>query len=176
MIYEVVDKDMPSRMETKEKEELVLQVKEGCLGGLLRCLSFYQRTAFILSAILQLPIRDAAEILGKSEEATKVLIHRARKNLKNFLCKNCSVYDPGNPCCCENLIGFSLKQGWIERMSAEGQAAPDTRQIEAEIKDLRKVIGLYANFPEPKPSPNLNHQIQELVRSQEGIIFTDKKV
>lgn len=176
MIYEVANKDMPSKLGTIEKEELILQVKEGCLGGLLRCLSYYQRTAFILFAVLQLPIRDVAEILEKSEEATKVLIHRARKNLKDFLCKNCSVYDPGNPCQCENLIDFSLKQGWIERMSTEGRAAPDIKQIEAEIKDLRNVIGLYANIPEPKPSSDLNLQIKELVRNQERIIFTDKKV
>ncbi len=176
LIYEAADAELPSEIDILEKEDLIRQVKEGCLTGLLRCLSFNQRIAFILHVLLHLPIHDVAEILDKSEEAAKVLIHRARMNLKRFLCKNCSVYDPANPCRCERMIGFSLKQGWIEQRSKDEKAPLDTRQIEKEIRGIREVIELYTHLSEPGPSENLNQRIQGLVRGQEGIIFTDTKV
>jgi RNA polymerase sigma factor (sigma-70 family) len=166
----------PSEIKAWEKQELVRQIKEGCLTGLVRCLAFQQRLAFILHILLQLPVRDVAEILGKSEAATKVLIHRARKNLKNFLCKNCSVYDPVNPCHCEDLLGFSLKQGWIERPASEKRNLPDVEQIEEEIKSVREVVELYAHLSMPNPSGDLNRRIQQFILEQQGIIFTTQKV
>jgi RNA polymerase sigma factor (sigma-70 family) len=176
LIHDAVDTELPSGINASEKEELIRQVKEGCLTGLLRCLSFNQRIAFILQVLLRLPLHDVAEILGKSKEATKVLIHRARKNLKSFLCKNCSVYDPANPCHCESLLGFSLKQGWIDLLPRDEKTRLDPRQIEKEIKGIRKVVELYAHLSDPNPSRDLNRRIQELIRGQEGVIFTRTKV
>jgi RNA polymerase sigma factor (sigma-70 family) len=175
LIDAALDAECPSDLKTLEKEEregLIGQIKEGCLTGLLRCLPFYQRAAFIFHTLLHLPVRDVAEILGKSEGATKVLIYRAKRNLKEFLCKNCSLYDPTNRCHCESLLGFSLKQGWIQFQSAEKGIQVDTRQIEDEITGIRKVIVLYSQLMEPPLSEGLNHQLQELVQSQYGVIFT----
>ncbi len=58
-------------------------------------------------------IEDTAQVIDKSESATRTLVHRAKKNIKDFLCKNCSLYNQENSCKCENMINFSLKQGWI---------------------------------------------------------------
>jgi hypothetical protein len=166
----------PSELAAWEKQELIRQVKEGCLTGLVRCLAFQQRMAFILHVLLQLPIQDVAEILDKSDAATKVLLHRARKNLKRFLCKNCSVYDPANPCHCADLLGFSLQQGWVKRPSSDEKNFPEVQQIEGEIKRIREVVELYAQLPTPQPAQDLNHRIRQLIFEQEGTIFTRKKV
>jgi RNA polymerase sigma-70 factor (ECF subfamily) len=176
LIHDATGTELPPGINASEKEELIRQVKEGCLTGLLRCLSFNQRIAFILHVLLHLPLYNVAGILGKSKEATKVLIHRARKNLKSFLCKNCSVYDPANPCHCENLIGFSLKQGWIGLRPGDEEVFLDTLRIEEEIKGIREVIELYAHLSEPDPSEDLNRRIQELIHGREGIIFSATKV
>ncbi|CAG0935879.1 ECF RNA polymerase sigma factor SigW [Thermoflexales bacterium] len=165
-----------SAIKAWEKQELVRQIKEGCLTGLVRCLAFPQRMAFILHILLHLPVRNVAEILDKSEAATKVLIHRARKNLRNFLCKNCSVYEPVNPCHCEDLLGFSLKQGWIERLASEKRNLPDVEQIEEEIKSVREVVELYTQLSVPHPPQNFNRRIQQFIVEQEGVIFASKKV
>ena len=170
------DIEPPAGIKAWEKQELVRQVKEGCLMGLVRCLAFQQRMAFILHVLVQLSIRDVAEILDKSEEATKVLIHRARKNLRDFLCKHCSVYDPANPCHCVDLLGFSLKQGWIERPTSRERNLPDAQQIEAEIKRVREVVELYTNLSAPNPPADLNRRIQQLILEQAGGIFASKKV
>lgn len=92
-----------------------MQVKDGCLLGLLRCLSLNQRIAFILKVLFDIPIEDVALIIDKSKNSTRILICRARKNLREFLCRNCSLYSEDNHCKCENLILFSLKQGWVEK-------------------------------------------------------------
>jgi RNA polymerase sigma-70 factor (ECF subfamily) len=176
LIYDAAGTDLPPGITALEKEALICQVKDGCLTGLLRCLSFNQRLAFILHVLLRLPLHDVAGILDKSEAATKVLIHRARKTLRVFLCKNCSVYDPANPCHCANLIGFSLKQGWIDLPSRDEQVVVDPRQIEGEIKRVREVVELYALLAQPHPSQDLARRIQQLVREQEGVIFTRTKV
>jgi len=178
LILEASKAEISAKIAASEKQQLIGQVKDGCLTGLLRCLSFYQRIAFILHILLHLPVRDVSKILNKSEGATKVLIHRARLNLKIFLCKNCSLYDAANSCHCEDLLGFSLKQGWIIR-SVEPEhtgSALDLRRIEEEIKSIREVIELYSSLKDANPSEELNRRIQELVRGQDWLILSDKKV
>ena len=178
LMDEASDVEIPASITASEKQQLIGQVKDGCLTGLLGCLSFYQRIAFILHVLLRLPVRDVSNILDKSEGATKVLIHRARSNLKLFLCEHCSWYAPTNPCQCESLLGFSLKQGWVIRSSRrDHEDVPlDIRRIEAEIKSIREVIDLYSSLEDVNPSDNLNCRIQELVRSQDWLILSDQKV
>jgi RNA polymerase sigma-70 factor (ECF subfamily) len=179
LIYTAQNQEIPADITTLERQYLINQIKEGCLTGLLRCLSFYQRVAFILHVLVHLSIQDVAEILDKSQGATKVLIHRARQNLKRFLCKHCSLYNQANPCRCESLLGFSLKQGWITKPS-QGEldefTSMNTRRIEAEIKSLRKITELYTSLSEQNPPEDLSHRIQTLIRSQKWSIFSDKKV
>lgn len=161
----------------REKQILLNQIKDGCFSGLLRCLSFYQRLAFILYVLLKLPIEDVAGILGKSPGAAKVLIHRARKNLKEFLCKNCSLYDPGNPCRCENLMNFSLAQGWIQAPTGRpGEAAAVTPQtIQQEIDGMRRVTELYRTLSAQSPSDEFTQRMQAMISSQDWAIFSPKK-
>lgn len=178
LIHDAADMEAPSGITAAEKQHLIGQVKDGCLTGLLRCLSFYQRFAFILHVLLRLPIEEVSRILDKSEGATKVLVHRARLNLKTFLCKNCSLYNPANPCRCEKLLGFSLKQGWITQPSnQEPDDVPiDIHRVEEEIRSIREVVELYASLDEPNPAMELGHRIQDMVSSQSWLILNDGKV
>lgn len=158
----------------REKQILLNQIKEGCFTGLLRCLSFYQRLAFILHVLLHLPMKEVAAILDKSEGATKVLVHRARQNLRDFLCQHCSLYDPTNPCRCENLMSFSLAQGWIKKPTGqpwEEVYALAPRTIEAEIEGLRQVTELYQTLIDHIPSEDFGRRIQEVIQTEDWAIF-----
>lgn len=162
-----------------EKKLLTDQVKEGCLAGLLRCLSLQQRIAFILHILLGLPVKEIAKIIEKSEGATKVLVHRARQNLKNYLCSNCSLYNAGNPCHCENLIDFSLKQGWIARPAgdvADQENTIDTRVIAQEIEGVRRIALLYRDLAEKQPPGDLQQQIKQVIQNKDWQIFQTHKV
>ena len=179
LLYSAQDEGTTETLSDREKQVLLNQIKEGCFTGLLRCLSFYQRMAFILYVLLNLPMKDVADILGKSEGATKVLVCRARRNLKDSLCQNCSLYDPNNPCRCENLMGFSLAQGWVKKPTGnqlEGAYAAAPQTIEAEIEGIRKVTELYKTLVDQVPSDGLGKRIQDLIQREDWAIFSPKKV
>jgi len=162
----------------EEKKILVTQIKDGCFTGLLRCLSFYQRIAFILHVLLNLPMKDVAAILGKSEGATKVLVHRARQNLKDFLCGNCSLYDSNNPCRCENLMSFSLAQGWIKKpVGYQLDESPNIspKVIQAEVEGMRKVVELYKTLTDQTSSDQLIQRIQNVIQSENWAILSHQK-
>jgi RNA polymerase sigma-70 factor (ECF subfamily) len=173
-LTEKVSSPVSEELSENEKSLYISQVKDGCLSGLLRCLSFHQRLVFILNVLLDLPIEQVASVIDKSENATRILVHRSKRNIKEFLCCNCSLYDFRNPCHCENLINFSLKQGWIGTSSTE---LSDTVRIETEIGNLKKVINLYKTLQEKIPSEDLNKHIQRfLLDKQDFLILNDKKV
>lgn len=171
-LQELIDKTsspISDEISETEKTNYISQVKDGCLSGLLRCLSLQQRLAFILNVILDIPVEQVAGIIDKSENATRILVHRSKQNLKDFLCNNCSLYDSKNNCRCENLINFSLKQGWI---SPDNQA-----RVESEIKDLKDVVGLYKTLQETSPTNEFDKQMQRLLDDKvDFLILNDKKV
>jgi RNA polymerase sigma-70 factor (ECF subfamily) len=158
-------------LETLAKQNYILQVKEGCLLGLLRCLSFHQRMVFILNVLFDVPVVSVGKIIGKSANSTRILIHRARAGITRFLCKNCSLYDTANPCRCQNLVDFSLKQGWIHPEMPE-----ITRQVEAELAELKREIGLYKTLPDRTLSPDFNKKMTTILKQKELLIFSGKKV
>lgn len=162
-----------------EKDYYVSQVREGCLLGLLRCLPLQQRLAFILHVLLRMEFKTVAQILGKSESATRTLTHRARKSIKGFLCEHCSLYISGNACSCENFIEFSLQRGWIEKPGpGRKPQAPafEADAIAGEISDLKKIASMYASIPERHPSAALIKRMKDAIENQDRIIFLDKKV
>jgi RNA polymerase sigma-70 factor (ECF subfamily) len=162
-----VSEDIPEA----DKANYIVQVKEGCLSGLLRCLPLTQRLAFIFHVLLDVPVEQVATITGKSENATRILVHRSRQNIKEFLCKHCSLYDSGNMCRCENLINISLRQGWIKQNETLNV------RLETEIKSLKNVISLYKTLHEATPTDDVNKKIQNLVTGKTDLlIFADKKV
>ena len=156
-----------------EKWTYIHQVKDGCLSGLLRCLSLQQRMAFILNVLLNLPVNHVARVIDKSENATRILIYRSKENLKSFLCNNCTLYDPQNKCRCESLINFSLKQNWIDLNSKSYYI----EQAETEIKSLKNVVGLYQTLHELTPTNGFEKKIRQMLADNEDfLILSDKKV
>jgi len=172
LIEKVGNQNEKEQYEELEKYAYLQQVKNGCLLGLLRCLSFYQRFTFILNILNELSIKNVSKIINKSENSTRVLIYRARKNLRNFLCNNCSLYQKNNRCKCENLISFSLKQGWIKKYNP----AVSPEIIEAELKIFKNEIELFKTIPDDKQSIKLKNKILNILENKNFNIFSTKKV
>jgi RNA polymerase sigma-70 factor, ECF subfamily len=173
LIHAAIDVKTPEGIIESDMVNLTAQVKEGCLIGLVRCLPFNQRMAFISHALLHLPIQEVSQILDKSEGATKLLIYRARGNLKNFLCKNCSLYNPENFCHCKNLIGFSLKQGWVfvGRDRKNKSSTIDAGSIEDEVQNFHEIL-LYFNDLDPViPPGELRLRISSLLADKDWAIL-----
>jgi RNA polymerase sigma factor (sigma-70 family) len=151
-----------------ESKYYVSRVKEGCLLGLLRCLSFNQRLSFILNILIDMPVKTVSLVVGKTENSARILIHRARNNIKKFLCDNCSLYDEKNKCRCERLVSFSLKQEWIEKY----QPSVYQDAIESEIKEFKDEVSLYRSLD----GPVFQKKVSEIIGSGKYSIFSGKKV
>lgn len=130
------------------RAQYVAAVRDGCLLGTLACLTPDQRAAFVLRTLTDLPTDEVAQMLDRSPNAVRVLVHRARARLKDFLCRRCSLWDQANPCRCENLVAFSLAHGWIGPDDA-GSPGTDDRQVAAAaaraVDDVARLATLYAS-------------------------------
>lgn len=172
-LIEMAGSPVSEEMTEKEKSAYINQVKDGCLSGLLRCLPLQQRIVFILGVLLDVPNDQVAAVIGKSENAARILIHRSRQNIREFMCNNCSLFDPQNKCRCENLIKFSLKQKWIKENVVTTENIIYT---EAEIKSLKRLILLYKSLSENDPSFRLDQKIQQFLDKNENLrIFSHEK-
>lgn len=169
----------PESLTRLETDYYISQVREGCLLGLLRCLPMQQRLAFILRVLLRLDIKTVADILGKSESAVRILAHRARKSIKEFLCEHCSLYQSGKPCSCENFINFSIARGWIHCAQA-GQTNQttmlDVDAIACDIDELKKITLLYSSIPGYDPSDQLVQRLKDAISKQDKMFFSARKV
>ncbi len=155
-----------------ERKWYTSQVKEGCLLGLLRCLSFYQRMAFILSILFDLPVRDVSIILKKSANSVRILASRARAKIKDFLCANCSLYDPENACRCGSFISFSLKNAWIKEYSP----AHSPEAIESELKAIKNEVMLYKSLFDRGELPAGLETLLSRLRGKDYSILEKQKV
>ena len=124
--------------------QYVAAVRDGCLLGTLACLTPDQRAAFVLRTLTDLPTDEVARVLDRSPNAVRVLVHRARARLKDFLCRRCSLWDQANPCRCENLVAFSLTRGWIGPEGAGPSGGPQLAEAAASaVDDVARLASLY---------------------------------
>jgi RNA polymerase sigma-70 factor (ECF subfamily) len=173
MLQNSSDSDYQQGINESDLKNLSDQVREGCLLGLVRCLPFNQRLTFISHVLFHIPIHEVAQLLEKTDGATKLLIHRARENIKSFLCKNCSIYDPMNSCQCKNMIHFSLRQGWISYDFSPEQNTEIllAGQIETEVNNFQKILLYYSRVNIYDPPVSLRQHILALQQSQDWVIL-----
>lgn len=153
-----------------ERRQYVAAVREGCLLATLSCLTDDQRAAFVLRTLCDLGTADVAAVLGRSENAVRVLLSRARRSLKGFLCRNCSVYDAAGPCRCENLVAFSLAQGWIgpgDRRVDPVRAADAADAAAVAVDDVGRLAALYTTVPgRGRAGPDADAALADRIRSR----------
>ena len=82
-------------------EEMAKEVRYRCLSGMIMCLTREQRLIFIVGETFGVDHTVGAEIFGISKQNYRVKLHRARKDLVNFMQKKCGLMNPDNPCRCK---------------------------------------------------------------------------
>ncbi len=113
---------VPNPELTQEEEiELAEASKEmqfRCLSGMLMCLSREQRLIYILGDTLGIDHNLGAEIFDTSPQNFRVKLHRARKDLYNFMENKCGLVNKRNPCRCPKKAKALMQQGALnpERM------------------------------------------------------------
>ncbi len=125
-----------------EEEAYLDQIKNGCLTALLTCLPFNQRAAFVLYALSGVSMETTAEILGKTENAARILVTRAKATIRRFLCSHCEHLEEAPRCRCLNMLNFSLERGLVKKVRADGRletAKAEWRRFNDEVALLKSL-------------------------------------
>lgn len=88
--------------------ELLGEIRQGCLHFLSFRLPENQRIVYIMRNVLDFSYKEISEILGISENVIKARLNRARANLIDFFSKRCQWLTKDNTCTCQSRIGFAL--------------------------------------------------------------------
>jgi len=146
-----------------EMSNYLEQVKNGCLYAMLYCLPVNQRCVFILVALNGLTIAQAATIIRKSPNAARILLHRAKASIKDFLCDSCEHLAQNPSCSCRNMVEYSIRHELIHKID-------HARELVAAKRELRKFqneIELLASLPQRQiPADFLNQRLFPTIFAQ----------
>lgn len=147
---------------------VVAEMREKCLNGFMRCLPSKQRIAFTLRVILELPLRDAAEIMDTTENNVKVLTHRARKFMQALMENRCSFLKPDNPCKCSIWVGYAMEHGILKKEQAHKLNQQDNEYIrfDQEVGILHRIKVLQQLAKSPHEPGEFIKQVKQLADSK----------
>jgi RNA polymerase sigma factor (sigma-70 family) len=129
MDYEIAS-DAPSPEDELIADEEVRLIHSQCWTIMTRTLPIYQQVALILVDVYRLGTGEAARLIGRSDAATKSLLHRARKAMYERIAPVCGLLQQDNICKCSSWVKFShdierrrvhLKE-IVEKRAASGAA------------------------------------------------------
>ncbi len=89
-----------TREEEMLYEELSREMKVRCMSGMLMCLNREQRLIYILADTYGIDHKLGAEVFDISPQNYRVKLHRARKELFNYMSNKCGLINKANPCRC----------------------------------------------------------------------------
>lgn len=147
-------------------EEGIKELQNGCFYAMVRKLTLQQRIVFSLIDMFGLPLAETADMVQLSENATKGLLHRARKNLDAFFSEHCNLIKTDNPCSCK---------AWIDFRQSQETNHEKTKELLVSINDMgknykfdenvrNKIYYLYNHMPDTEPDKQWFHTILASLR------------
>ena len=140
--------------ESEAQQGLVVEeIMISCLQGLLLCLDREHRLAYILGEIFDVSGEQGAEILEITPVAFRKRLSRARTRLRDFMCKNCALINPANPCKCENQADRQIEIGFLDTRKLAFAAHPcrikQDQRLQSrlqELDELNRVSTLFKSY------------------------------
>ncbi len=133
---------------------LEAETRSICIHAILMCLDRSHRMAFISGVVLEVSGKEGAQILDISESAYRKQLSRARKKIKDFLIKNCCLFNEANRCSCKSILPKYLHKGWIKPdkprfipKNTDGDVYLKTGKYLKEMDDLKKLSFIYNSIP-----------------------------
>lgn len=93
---------------------LVEEAKLGCLSAMLLCLDRRQRLAYTLVELLGATSAMAAELMEITPANLRQILHRARRDLYQFMNRKCGLVNKSNPCRCAKKTKAFMEAGYVE--------------------------------------------------------------
>lgn len=95
------------------QQELTKEMRFRCMSGMLMCLNREQRLIYILGDTFAIDQQLGAAIFNISRENFRIKLHRARKELYNYMNAKCGLVNKANPCRCPKKAKFLQQQGLL---------------------------------------------------------------
>ena len=151
-----------------EEKLLVKEAKLSCMKGMLLCLNREQRLIFILGELFEFPDSIGSEIMEISKANFRVKLHRAKKQLYNFMDQKCGLINKSNPCrCARKTTGF-IKMGYVDPVHLHFQ-----KDVISEINQaIGKKVDDYTN--EVLPTYQQLFQEHPFLKSPDALVSIKK--
>lgn len=94
-------------------QELSKEMQIRCMSGMIMCLNREQRLLFILGESFSIDHNLGAEIFNISPQNFRVKLHRARKDLYNYMNDKCGLVNKENPCRCPKKAKALKQMGML---------------------------------------------------------------
>jgi RNA polymerase sigma factor (sigma-70 family) len=120
----------------QEKDMLMAELKIGCSGAMLMCLSKEDRIIYILSSMFNMNSTQGSELLEITPEAFRKKLSRTKNKLKNFMQNNCGLVNKNATCKCRNRIVHALEN---HRISKEDSVFTSKKYLSKEF-DIKSFI------------------------------------
>jgi RNA polymerase sigma factor (sigma-70 family) len=159
-------------VETAEDNLIAEEVRLACLQGILLCLSRGIRLVFILGVVFGVTSIEGSLILDITPEAFRQRLSRGRRQVRNFMARQCSLVNPENPCACARMIPYEIK---IRLLNAENLRFADHRcygrgsdLINSRLQkldELKRIAVLFRSHPDYAAPETFVKSIRKLVES-----------
>ena len=156
-----------------EEKLLVKEAKISCMKGMLLCLDREQRMIYIIGELFEFTDAIGSEIMEISKENFRVKLHRAKKQLYNFMDNKCGLVNKNNPCRCARKTAGFIKMGFVDPINLHFQKDIITninKVVDKKVATYKdKVVSEYQKLFQEHPflqSPDKLESIKNLLSSE----------
>ncbi|MFZ6014010.1 MAG: RNA polymerase sigma factor [Bacteroidota bacterium] len=103
-----------SQEEEREMQEVIEESKVACMAGMIMCLDRMQRLVYIVGEVFSIDHNLAAEIFETTPDNFRQKLSRARKDLYNWMHKQCGLVNLENPCRCKSKTKSFIDAGYVD--------------------------------------------------------------
>lgn len=158
---------------------LELEMRSACTQALLATMDRDLRVAFILGVVMDVSGQEGGHILGVSPAAYRKRLSRARTRMKDFLSRNCDLFDPANRCSCGPTASGHVREGWLnpdKPVFVDPNQAHDRpealRDYMRELDQLGKVSALFRSLDRSGPAKDYSTMVKSLLEKSEYRILS----
>jgi RNA polymerase sigma factor (sigma-70 family) len=99
----------------EDKEQWVKEKCDYCLTAFCHCLNNESRLIFLFHDIVGLQYSQISQILEMKEDNLRQIASRSKEKVRNFMDKNCVLYNPNGDCKCrirKHIISVDLDKAY----------------------------------------------------------------
>lgn len=129
--------------EAIELRETSREMQFSCMSGMLMCLTKEQRLLYILGESFGIDHNVGAEIFEITPQNFRVKLHRARKELYNYMNNKCGLVNKKNPCRCPKKAKALKKMGLLDEKNVQFNVSYKNKiadYVEANLDEATRVV------------------------------------